>query len=484
MTRIARQPLSRLDEFRWEIPQEADMNGPGRVYASEALLGPLIEDGTLEQVRAGATLEGLVGAALAMPDAHLGYGLCIGGVVATDAESGVISPGAVGYDINCGVRLVRSDLTKQEVWPVREALADRLFARVPCGLGGEGPVRVEAREWEALLTQGARWVVERGQGWASDLERCESGGSLSSATPEAVGAHARERGRGQLGTLGSGNHFLEVQEVERVLHEEAAAALGLFEGQVTVMVHCGSRGLGHQVCTDFLRRLQASGRPGKREAAGSRELASAPLRSAAGADYWGAMSASANFAWANRQLITANLRAAFEEVFRRPAERLGLHLVYDLSHNMAKIEEHEVEGKTRRVCVHRKGATRAFPPGHREVPAPYRRAGQPVLIPGDMGRASYVLVGAEGAMRESFGSSCHGAGRTLSRSAALKRLAKRDLRRELLEAGVVVRARGRRTLDEEAPEAYKDVDEVVRVVEGAGLARRVARLRPLAVIKG
>jgi tRNA-splicing ligase RtcB len=483
MTRSAFARLVRLDEFRWELPAAGAMLGPGRIFASEALLAPLAEDGTIDQIAAGATLQGLVGAALAMPDAHLGYGLCIGGVVATDAEHGAISPGAVGYDINCGVRLLRSNLTRDDVMPRRDRLADRLFARVPCGMGGSGPVRIARREWADVLRGGASWVVRRGQGWESDLERCESGGALRDADPEMVSDTAKERGQDQIGTLGSGNHFLEVQEVERVHDAAVAAVFGLEVGQITVMVHCGSRGLGHQVCTDYLKTLRGFARRG-REAAGAGELVSAPLRSREGQRYWRAMNAAANFAWANRQWITDSVRTAFAEVFERPAERLGLHLVYDVSHNLAKLETHEVDGHVRSVCVHRKGATRAFPAGHPEVPPAYRSAGQPVLIPGDMGRASWVLAGAPGAMRESFGSCCHGAGRLLSRAAAVRAMSRRDVRQELLDAGVLARARGRRTLEEEAPEAYKDVDEVVRVVEGAGLATRVARLKPIAVVKG
>jgi tRNA-splicing ligase RtcB len=418
-----------------------------------------------------------------MPDVHWGYGFPIGGVAAVRRNGGVISPGGIGFDINCGVRLLRSDLTADELAPYLERLADALARAVPSGLGASTGHRLTSADLDAVLRDGARWAVGRGLGWEEDLGRTEEGGSLSGADPDRVSARARQRGADQLGTLGSGNHFLELDAVDAIDDAEAAAALGLFASQVVAFVHCGSRGLGHQVCTDHLAVLdRAMRRYGI--TVPDRQLACAPLDSPEGTAYLGAMAAAAGFAWANRQAIAHAIRGAFERVLGRDARSLGLELVYDVSHNIAKFERHTVDGEEVEVCVHRKGATRAFPPGHPDVPARYRAVGQPVFVPGDMGRVSIVAVGAPGSMAETFGSTCHGAGRALSRHAALKQLQGVDIASQLAREGIVVRAERPSLLAEEASIAYKDVEAVVRVAEGAGHLRRVARLRPLVVVKG
>ncbi len=473
----------RLDEFRWMLPRQGGMRVPGVLFADRPLLDRMLADRTPEQVRNAAHLPGILEASIAMPDAHWGYGLPVGGVIATDPDEGVVSPGAVGYDIGCGVRLLRSRLTRAALGARIEELADALQREVPCGVGSSGAVKVSRTDLDRVLREGAGWAVGRGMGWASDLERCEEGGALAEADPRAVSEAAHERGRGQLGTLGSGNHFLEVQEVDEILDPHGAAALGLARGQVTVMIHCGSRGLGHQVCTDHVRdvvrQLGAWG-----IVLPDRQLACAPLRAPEAQAYLGAMRAAANFAWANRQCIADSVRRAFGRVSRRGPEELGLELVYDVAHNIAKFERHAIGAGQVRCLVHRKGATRAFPAGHPEVPAAYRAVGQPVMVPGDMGRYSYVLLGAPGAMAHAFGSCCHGAGRQMSRTRAVKETRGRDLVAELRDQGVVVRYEGRDTLREETSEAYKDVADVVRVVAGADLAHPVARLRPFLVVKG
>ncbi len=484
--RAPRSPqVERLDDVRWRLPREqrADMRVDGLVYASDRLMESLRDDPALAQVANVATLPGIVGHSLAMPDIHWGYGFPIGGVAAMRRADGVISPGGIGFDINCGVRLMRSDLTVEDLRPRLERLADELFRAVPSGIGASIGRRLTPDELENVLRQGAGWAIERGDGWPEDIERTEERGRLGGADPSAVSTRARQRGSDQLGTLGSGNHFLEVDAVDDVADKEAAAALGLFDGQVVVFIHCGSRGLGHQVCTDHVAVLDRAMKRYGIEVP-DRQLACAPIDSEEGRAYLCAMAAAANFAWANRQLIGHAVRGAFERVLGRDARRLGLELVYDVSHNMAKFERHTVDGAEVEVCVHRKGATRAFPAGHPDVPAAYREVGQPVMVPGDMGRHSYVAVGAPGSMAESFGSTCHGAGRALSRQAALRQLRGVDIAGELERDGIVVRAESPRLLGEEASIAYKDVAEVVRVAEKAGLLRPVARLRPLAVIKG
>ena len=470
----------------WEIPPDVrpGMRVPGRIYADDALFEAIRRDNSLEQVANAATLPGIVAASLAMPDIHQGYGLPVGGVVATDLVEGVVSPGGVGYDINCGVRLLRTDLLAREIRPRLDALVSALAQAVPSGVGSRGRVMLSTREEQrGPLQDGARWAVAHGFGEADDLERIESHGVLPGAEPFAVSPRAYERSRGQLGTLGSGNHFLEIQEVEAVLLPDVASVLGLEEGQVTVMIHTGSRGLGHQVCTDALATMQGVMRR-YQISLPDRQLACAPVDSPEARDYLGAMAAAANFAFANRQCLSHLAAEAIERTLGIAPRALGFWLVYDVAHNIAKAEVHEVAGRARSLIVHRKGATRAFPPGHPELPPAYRAIGQPVLIPGDMGRYSYVLVGTTGAMRETFGSTCHGAGRVLSRTAAVRAARGRSIAEELRARGIVARASGRESLAEEMPEAYKDVRNVVEVVERAGLSRVVARLRPLGVVKG
>jgi len=479
-------PLEPLGHCRWRIPKSyrPDMRVDGIVFADDVLIEDLRNDPSLDQVANVATLPGIVRASLAMPDIHWGYGFCIGGVAATDPlQGGVISPGGVGYDINCGVRLIRSDLFEQDVRPRLEELVNALFATVPTGVGGHGHYKFDRKELRQLLTRGSDFVIGRGLGLSEDLEVTEGGGVLPDADPDVVSDRAYERGKDQCGTLGSGNHFLEVQVVDEVFYPEAAQVLNLWKGTVTVMIHSGSRGLGYQVCDDFIKALRTA--PERHGISlPDRQLVCAPVHSNEGQQYLAAMRAAANFAWCNRQIMTHLARQTFSNVFGKPAEQLGMSLVYDVCHNIAKFENYEVNGNTVNLCVHRKGATRAFPPAHPEVPARYRGIGQPVLIPGDMGRASYVLVGQPGSMVETFGSTCHGAGRRLSRTAAIKAARGRSIKRELADRGVIARARGRTGLDEEQPDAYKDVNDVTRVVEEAGLSRRVCRLRPIGVIKG
>ncbi|BAD84547.1 RNA terminal phosphate cyclase operon orfB homolog, UPF0027 family [Thermococcus kodakarensis KOD1] len=477
-------PLKRIDKIRWEIPKfDKRMRVPGRVYADDQLIEKMKQDRTLEQAANVAMLPGIYKYSIVMPDGHQGYGFPIGGVAAFDAKEGVISPGGVGYDINCGVRLIRTNLTKDEVRPKIKELVDTLFKNVPSGLGSKGRVRLHWTQLDDVLADGAKWAVDNGYGWERDLEHLEEGGRMEGADPDAVSQKAKQRGAPQLGSLGSGNHFLEVQYVDKVYNEEIAKAYGLFEGQVVVMVHTGSRGLGHQVASDYLRIMEKANRkygvPWP-----DRELVSVPFQSEEGQQYFSAMKAAANFAWANRQMITHWVRESFEEVFKRKAEDMEMEIVYDVAHNIAKLEEHEVDGKKVKVVVHRKGATRAFPAGHPDVPRAYRDVGQPVLIPGSMGTASYVLAGAEGSMRETFGSSCHGAGRLLSRKAATRQYRGDRLRNELLQRGIYVRAASLRVVAEEAPGAYKSVDNVVQVVHEAGIANLVARMRPMGVAKG
>jgi tRNA-splicing ligase RtcB len=405
-------------------------------------------------------------------------------VAATDPlEGGVISPGGVGYDINCGVRLLRSSLTEEDVKPKLERLIDRLFAHVPTGVGKSGLVKFDRRELAKLMEQGSSYVVSKGYGWNSDVEVTESGGRIDGADPSLVSERAYLRGFDQCGTLGSGNHFMEVQVVDYVFDEHCAKVMGLEKDHITVMIHSGSRGLGYQVCEDYLKILRDTPRKFGIDLP-DRQLVCAPVHSDEGQRYLAAMRAAANFAWSNRQILGHLARETFAEVFEQPAERLGMHVVYDVAHNIAKMEPYDVEGETKSLCVHRKGATRAFPPGHAEIPQRYRSIGQPVLIPGDMGRASYVLVGQEGAMQHTFGSTCHGAGRRMSRTAAIKTSKGRSIRQELLDKGIIARARGRTGLEEEQPDAYKDVNEVVHVVDRAGISKRVCRLRPIGVIKG
>jgi tRNA-splicing ligase RtcB (3'-phosphate/5'-hydroxy nucleic acid ligase) len=473
--------IEQIDRVRFRIPMQegSGMRTDVRVYASELLINQIRKDLSLQQAMNVATLPGIVGSSLAMPDIHQGYGFPIGGVAATDYQEGVVSPGGVGFDINCGVRLVHSGLKENEVRPRMRELINQIFRDIPCGTGGEGHIKISPKDLEQMLRHGSQWMVENGFGEPSDSEFAEEGGRLD-ADPDKVSARAKERGRPQIGTLGSGNHFLEVQYVERIEYPEAAQAMNLAKGDVVVLVHSGSRGLGHQVCTDYVAEM---GPAMKRYniSLPDRQLACAPIQSPEGQSYLGAMCAAANFAWANRQGILHFMRGAFRSVFGGDAR---LNLIYDVCHNIAKRETYQVDGKKRQVLVHRKGATRAFPPQHREIPAAYRHVGQPVLIPGSMGTASWILVGQQGAAEETFGSVCHGAGRLLSRTAARKGRNAKQVQKELEDRGILVRSESRDGILEEIPEAYKDVDEVIEVVHEAGLARKVARLRPMGVIKG
>ena len=478
--------LIRLDEYRWQVPMDykPGMRVPGIIYANDALMEGIRKDRSIEQVANAAMLPGIVKASLAMPDMHFGYGLPIGGVVATRVEDGgVISPGGVGFDINCGVRVLRTNLNRTDLKKRVSDLVDGLYNTIPTGVGAKGPLRLSKTEFDRMLVKGARWAVEEGFGEAGDLDHIEAGGALAGADPALISDRAYERGKSQLGTLGSGNHFAEIQYVDRVFDQEAAEVLGVREGQITLMIHTGSRGFGHQVCTDYLRVMESAVKK-YGFTLPDRQLACAPIDSDEGRDYLAAMRAAANFGFANRQLIMHWAKETFLQVLGLTPRDLGMTLIYDVAHNIVKFEEHMVDGKRMELAVHRKGATRAFPPGHPETPALYRKVGQPVLIPGDMGTHSYLLVGTAQGMAETFGSTCHGAGRLLSRAAAVKACKGRSIERELETVGVIARYTGRDALKEEVPEAYKDIDQVVDVVHNAGIAKRVARLRPLGVIKG
>jgi len=477
--------VERLDAFRWRLPRsyKDGMRVEGKIIAGEALMESICRDQAVEQVANVAFLPGIVGTSMAMPDIHWGYGFPIGGVAAMAVEDGVVSPGGVGYDINCGMRLLKSNLTLPDIEGRLESLIDALFQAVPSGVGEKGRIRLQERDLNRVLEQGSRWAIREGYGWNEDLEFTEAEGALPSARAGEVSDRAKTRGLGQRGTLGAGNHFLEVQVVEEIYDPVAAGAFGLFPGQITVMIHSGSRGLGHQVCTDYIERMnRAVNKYGIHLP--DRQLCCAPIRSPEGEQYLAAMAAAANYAWANRQAIAHWARGAFEKVFGLSAEKMGLFLVYDVAHNIAKIEEYEINGKIKQVCVHRKGATRSFPPGHPEVPAAHRAVGQAVLVPGDMGRGSYILSGTEKAMQETFGSTCHGAGRLLSRGEAKRRTDSRELMARLQGQGIIVRSASLGTLAEEGPEAYKDVTGVVESAQGAGISRKVARMRPVAVMKG
>ena len=476
------EQLEMLDDYRWRIPRHSQrgMLTDVVVYATKAIIDQIAQDKSLEQAANVASLPGIVGPSLAMPDIHQGYGFPIGGVCATDYSHGVVSPGGVGFDINCGVRLVRANLQKGDVRPRMRELLNQVFRDVPCGTGGSGFVKINFKDLDEILVQGSRWMVNHGYGDARDAEFTEAEGALPDADTGKVSDRAKQRGRPQLGTLGSGNHFLEIQYVERIHDKAAAKAYGLSENQIVVLIHSGSRGLGHQVCTDYLREMGAGMKKYNIELP-DRQLACVPIQSPEGQAYLGAMRAAANYAWANRQGITHFLRGAFKRVF---GDATKLDLVYDVCHNIAKKERYLVDGKQRDVLVHRKGATRAFPPGHVEVTAAYRDVGQPVFIPGSMGTASWVLAGQPGSIKETFGTVCHGAGRLLSRTAARKNRDLNQVVKDLEAAGIMVRSETKKGILEEVPEAYKDVDEVIEVVHNAGLAKKVARLRPMGVIKG
>jgi tRNA-splicing ligase RtcB len=478
--------IHRIDDYRWEIPQDYKngMKVPGLVYADSAMLDKIREEQSLEQVANVAFLPGIVGRSLAMPDIHWGYGFPIGGVAAMRVSDGVVSPGGVGYDINCGVRLLRTNLNEDEVRPKIQQLISHLFNNVPSGLGSEGKIRIGQKEMDEVLASGAEWAVKKGSGTRRDLEVTEEEGCIKMADPGRVSDRAKKRGMPQLGSLGSGNHFLEVQAVRQIYDRAAAAAMGITrEGQVLMLIHTGSRGLGHQVCDDYLRIMGAA--VSKYEIAlPDRQLACAPVQSEEGRDYLAAMACAANYAWANRLCIAHWVRESFTTVFGKNIDELGLEQVYDVAHNIAKIEEHSVDGKTIRLCVHRKGATRAFPAGRKGVPDRYSSIGQPVLIPGDMGRCSFIAVGTEKALQETFGSTCHGAGRLQSRGAARKGMRGSDVARELAAKGIYIKTDDLEALAEEASYAYKDVTGVVGIAQGAGISRKIAMAEPLGVIKG
>jgi tRNA-splicing ligase RtcB len=475
--------IKRIDDYRWQVEPFGRMRVPGIVYTSARMLDQVRHEEALNQVANVATMPGILKAALAMPDIHWGYGFPIGGVAAFDWQEGVVSPGGVGYDINCGVRLAATDLRFADIKDQVRPLVEGLFRHVPCGVGSTGSVKLSGKEEKKVLIHGSQWAVGQGFGLAEDIEHTEDYGCLVGADPEVVSERALTRGSRQLGTLGSGNHFLEVGVVEQIYHPEAADAFGLFKDQVTVMIHSGSRGLGYQVCDDFLAFMTKHVKKLDIELP-DRQLACAPIQSAEGREYLSAMACAANYAYANRQIMLHLCREVFEQVLGISPRTLNMRLVYDVCHNIAKKEQHLIDGQKRWVCVHRKGATRAFGPGQPALSAAYRHIGQPILIPGDMGTASYVLVGTQTAMDETFGSTCHGAGRVLSRNAAKKKSKGRSIARELEDKGILVRWTGRFTMAEEMPEAYKDVSQVVEVVHGAGISRKVARLRPLAVVKG
>jgi tRNA-splicing ligase RtcB len=485
MSEIGQIPLEKIDDYRWRIPKsyKPGMRVPGIIYADEKLLKDIRQDKALQQVADVAFLPGIVNASLAMPDIHWGYGFCIGGVAATDIEQGgVISPGGVGFDINCGVRMLKTNLQFEDVKDKLKDLVYRLFSDVPSGVGSKGDIRVSPREEKEILVKGSRWAVEKGYGVPEDLECTEENGAIAGADPDAVSDRAYERGKAQSGTLGSGNHFLEIQAIDQLYDRDICDEFGFQLGQITVMIHSGSRGLGYQVCDDYVKNMIHCLQKYNIKVP-DRQLACAPVNSPEAKQYLGAMRCAANYAWANRQCLMHLTRQVFEKVFGISWQKIGMDLIYDVAHNIAKIEKHNVNGKEKNLCVHRKGATRALPAGHPALPQKYKKIGQPVIIPGDMGRNSYLLVGAEKAA-ETFYSTCHGAGRLKSRTQATKTINLNALLKDLESKGIIVRASGMGTIVEEAPQVYKDVNEVVDVVHNAGLSKRVCRMRPLGVIKG
>ncbi|MCX5726653.1 MAG: RtcB family protein [Candidatus Saganbacteria bacterium] len=481
-----RDVFEKIDDFRWKIKKsyKEGMRVDAVIYANDAMLEHIFADNAHVQVVNVACLPGIIGNSLAMPDIHLGYGFAIGGVAAFDPDAGgIISPGGVGYDINCGVRVLRTGLKHSDIQPKIKDIVYKMASDIPSGVGSKGAIKLSEKEMNNVLVDGAKWAVGQGYGEPSDFKHTEEEGAMPGADPEAVSERAKERGFPQVGTLGSGNHFAEVQVVDEIFDEDMASTFGLEKDAITIMVHSGSRGLGHQVCTDFISTM-------RRAAAKynitlpDQQLCCAPINSPEGKEYFGAMAAAANFAWANRQMLMHWTIEAFGKALGGSRKSLGISLIYDVAHNIAKMEKHKVAGKEKLLCVHRKGATRAFPAGRVEIPEDYRETGQPVLIPGDMGRYSFILVGTERAMQETWGSVCHGAGRLMSRAAATRNFNVDELLSELESKGIIVRSASRKGLIEEAPGAYKDVREVVDVVSGAGLAKKVARMRPLGVIKG
>jgi tRNA-splicing ligase RtcB len=479
-------PLNKIDEFRFEIPQsyKSCMRTSALIFADDHMMESIKRDNAAEQTANVACLPGIVGKSMAMPDIHWGYGFPIGGVAAFDSQDGIISPGGIGFDINCGVRLVRTNLKFQEIKDKIVPLIDTVFGNVPSGVGESGKLRLSSAEMGEVLSKGAKWAVQKGYGWPEDLARSEENGSMQGGDPGKVSQKAIQRGSSQLGTLGGGNHFLEIQKVDRIFDPVAAKAFGIdAEEQIMVSIHTGSRGCGHQIATDYLKVMENSLRKYDLHVE-DRQLACAPVSSQEGQDYFSAMVCAANYAWANRQLILHWTRESFEKVLGRKAEDIGMEMVYDVAHNICKIETHKTDSGARKVYVHRKGATRAFPKGADGVPDRYSSVGQPVLIPGDMGTASYVLVGTERAMSETFGSTCHGAGRLMSREAATRKFEKNQVLRSLRDSGIYVKAATKEGVVEEAPGAYKNIDEVVHIADGAGISRLVARLVPLGVMKG
>ena len=479
-------PYKQIDRLIWEIPKEYKhgMRVPGHIFADEILWSKMKQDRTLDQCANVAFLPGIQKYSITLPDGHEGYGFPIGGVAAFDHEKGVISPGGIGYDINCGVRLLRSVLMKKDIESKIPELLEAIFHSVPSGLGSRGKLLLSKGDLENVILGGVEWAISQGYGWKDDAKHCEENGTMPNANPDKVSSNAKRRGMPQLGSLGSGNHFIEIQCVNKIFDATVAKQFGIFdEGQVTVMIHTGSRGFGHQVCSDYIhvmeRAVQKYSIP-----IPDRELVCAPLTSREAEDYYAAMSAAANYAWTNRQMITHRVRQAFEQILGKPADNLGLHIIYDIAHNIAKIEDHNVNGVKKKLYVHRKGATRAFPPGHPDIPADYRAVGQPVIIPGSMGTASYLLIGSTKAMDLTFGSTAHGAGRMLSRSAARRRFRGSEIASKLKDRGILVRAARMSVLAEEADPAYKDIDRVVKVSNDLGIGVLVARFTPLGVTKG
>ncbi|MBA3044915.1 MAG: RtcB family protein [Candidatus Thermoplasmatota archaeon] len=479
-------PLKKLDDYHYEIPitYKKGMRTSGIIFADAKMMEIVKKDNAPEQVANVAFIPGILGRSMAMPDIHWGYGFPIGGVAAMDSEEGVLSPGGVGFDINCGVRLVRTNLSEADVKDRVNKLIDSMFENVPSGLGSKGKVRLSPTEINDVLETGSEWAVENGYGWESDIAHTEENGRMKNADPDFVSHDAKKRGAPQLGSLGAGNHFLEVQKVEEIFDPVAAKAYGIDHvGQIMVMIHTGSRGAGHQIATEYIREMESAVKKYNIDLP-DRQLACAPANSPEAQNYFKAMACGANFAWANRQLILHWVRESFETVMGQTAEDMDMKLIYDVCHNIAKLEEHQVDGKRTKVYVHRKGATRAFGPGHKDVPQDYRDYGQPVIIPGDMGTASYVLAGTENAMKESFGSTCHGAGRIMSRQAAIRKFSPGQIKEEMRRDGIYVKAASNGVLTEEAPQAYKRIDDVVRVVAGAGISKLVAKMKPMGVMKG
>lgn len=475
--------IKKVTDFVWEIPKEGPMNVPGRIYASTKMLRSIQQDNATSQVANVAQLPGILGYSLAMPDIHWGYGFSIGGVAAFDMDNGVISPGGVGYDINCGVRMLKTGLQRADVQNDIQRIIDGLFRYIPTGIGSKSEVRVSQSDLAQVMKKGAKWAVDNGFGDASTLDKIEEQGQMAGADPKVVSEKAIKRGKPQLGTLGSGNHFVELQYVDQVYDAQIASRLGLFKDQISVTIHTGSRGFGYQVCDDYIHKMLRAAEK-YRIALPDRQLCCAPINSPEGREYFAAMVCAINYAFANRQVISHWAEKALLEILHISPRELQLDIVYEVAHNIAKIETHKYNGQQQKVCVHRKGATRAFGPGNPEIPISYRDIGQPVLIPGDMGRCSYVLVGTQQAMEDTFGSTCHGAGRVLSRNKAIKQAKGRAIYRELQDDGIFVRAAGRKTLAEEMPEAYKDVSDVVDAVVGAGISKKVVKLKPLGAIKG